>query len=106
MKAFKLTESLKTDSCPSSDCVPHIQHLQLKGERFWGGDFNYLKKFVEEGRITATRKMVITRQHGEGVQNHHTKLTLTWYHGKNQTLSLQGEDSPALKVKLINLVHS
>ena len=41
----------------------------------------------------------------EAFKSRHTKLTLTWYNGKNQTLLLQGKDSPALKVKLINLVH-
>ena len=50
--------------------------------------------------------MVITRRHSEGVQNRDAKLTLTWYRGKNQTLSLQGKGSPVLKVKSINLVRS
>ena len=89
-----------------NDCVPGVEHLQLKGERLiWGGDFDYLKKFVEEG-LQQRGKWSSPGGTAKAFKSRDTKLTLTWYRGKNQTLSLQGKDSPVLKEKLINLVRS
>ena len=101
-----ISESLQTDSCPMNDCVPGVEHLQLKGELLiWVGDFDCLKKFVEEG-LQQRGKWSSPSGTAKAFKSRDTKLTLTWYHGKNQTLSLQGKDSPVLKAKLINLVRT
>ena len=40
-----ISESFNTGSCLINDCVPGVEHLQLKGERLiWGDDLDYLKK--------------------------------------------------------------
>lgn len=89
-----------------NECVPGVEHLQLKGERLiWGGDFDYLKKFVKEG-LRQRGKWSSPGGTTKAFKSRDTKLTLTWYRGNNQTLSLQGKDSPVLKAKLINLVRS
>ena len=81
-----------------NDRVPGVEHLQLNGERLiWGGDFDYLKKLIEEG---------LQQRAKWSSPGGTAKLTVTWYRGKNQILSLRGKDSPALKVRSINLVRS
>ena len=48
--SYIISQSFDNDSCLINNCVPGVEHLQLKGERLiWGGDFDYLRKFVQEG---------------------------------------------------------
>ena len=76
-----ISESLQTDNCPMNDCVPGVEHLQLEGERLiWGGDFDYLKKFVEEG-LQQRGKWSSPGCTVKAFKSRDSKLTLTWYRG-------------------------
>ena len=82
---------------------PELENLLLKGERLiWTSDLETLKKFVEE----------TVQQHGKWsspggatktFKSDSNRLTITWYRGKQSTLTFPGKNGPLLREQLVNL---
>ena len=94
-----------TESYPLELDSSEWQYLQLNGERLkWTSDFPSLKNFVENC-LQQQGKWSSPGGNTKQFKNCTDKLIITWYHKKQFTLSLQGQDGPVLKEKLVKLVQ-
>ena len=84
---------------------PELENLLLKGERLiWTSDLETLKTFVEE-TIQQHGKWSSPGGSTKSFKSDNNRLTITWYGGKQSTLSFQGKDGPLLKEQLVNLIQ-
>jgi len=75
------------------DC-PELENLLLEGERLiWTSDLETLKKLLEES-IQLHGKWSSPGGTTKTFQNDNNRLTITWYRGKQSTLTFQGKDGP------------
>ena len=76
---------------------PGLENLLLKGERLiWTSGLETLKKFVEE-TIQQNGKWSSPGGSTKAFKSDSNRLTITWYSGKQSTLTFQGKDGPLLK---------
>ena len=85
---------------------PGLENLLLKGERLiWTSGLETLKKFMEE-TIQQNGKWSSPGGSTKAFKSDSNRLTITWYSGKQSTLTFQGKDGPLLKEQLVNLCQT
>ena len=90
--------SLIPESC-------ELECLQLNdGKLVWMNDLESLKKFVENV-LKLQGKWLTPGGNTKQFKCSNGNVTINWYNKKQQTLNFQGCDGPALKDKLIELIH-
>ena len=90
--------SLNPESC-------ELECLQLNdGKLVWMNDLESLKKFVENV-LKLQGKWLMPGGNTKQFKCSNGNVTINWYNKKQQTLNFQGRDGPALKDKVIELIH-
>ncbi|XP_068757833.1 contactin-2-like [Montipora capricornis] len=90
--------SLNPESC-ELECL----HLN-DGKLVWMNDLESLKKFVENV-LKLQGKWLTPGGNTKQFKCSNGNVIINWYSKKQQTLNFQGRDGPALKDKLMELIH-
>ena len=78
-------------------------HLTYDGKRIrWSNSFDLLKKFVKNV-VKEPGKWTSPGGNSRRFISHTSDLSMTWYYGKQKTLSLQGRDGDNLREMLIKI---
>ena len=92
------SSSLNPESC-------ELEYLHLNdGKLVWMNDLESLKKFVENV-LKLQGKWLTPGGNTKQCKCSNGNVIINWYSKKQQTLNFQGRDGPALKDRLIELVH-
>ena len=92
------SSSLNPESC-------ELEYLHLNdGKLVWMNDLESLKKFVENV-LKLQGKWLTPGGNTKQFKCSNGNVIINWYNKKQQTLNFQGRDGPALKDRLIELIH-
>ncbi|KAL9987102.1 hypothetical protein ACROYT_G001352 [Oculina patagonica] len=87
---------------PESSDLEYL-HL-INGKLVWKNDLESLQKFVENG-LELQGKWLTPGGSTKQFKSSNGNIIINWYYKKQHTLNFQGRDGPALKDKLLELVH-
>lgn len=96
---------LQTESSSFNPESCEQEHLHLNdGKLVWMNDLESLTKFVENV-FKLQGKWPTPGGNTKQFKCSNSNVVINWHNKKQQTLNLQGHDGPALKDKLIEVVH-